>query len=76
MGPKTYKPECFESVVHIVTREEVGVLTGAPVLRLIAGAPPLSCHASAAPCLILLRPAGKPDATKAPDPHQFHKQSY
>lgn len=37
-------------------------------------------HASAAPLLdlslILLQPAGKPDATKAPGPPQLHEQSY
>lgn len=65
MGPQIYQPECFESGGHIMTCKEVeGALS----------------HASAAPCLdlrlILLQPAGKPDATKAPGPHQFHKQSY
>lgn len=58
----------------------MGVLTGAPPLRLMASAPPLCSHASAALLLdlsmILLQPAGKPDTTKALGPHQFHEQSY
>lgn len=74
MGPQICKPKCFESGVHIVTRKEEGVRTGAPALRLMTGAPPLCCHATAAPRLILLQPAGKLDAAKAPGPHQFHEQ--
>lgn len=58
-GPQIYQPECFESGGHIMTRKEAGALS----------------HASAAPrldlSLILLQPAGKPDATKASGPHQF-----
>lgn len=65
MGPQIYQPECFESGGHIVTCKEAGGLFS---------------HASAAPrldlSLILLQPAGKPDATKALGPHQFHEQSY
>lgn len=42
--------------------------------------PPLCSHASAALLLdlslILLQPAGKPDTTEAPGPHQFHEHSY
>lgn len=58
----------------------MGVLTGAPPLRLMASPPPLCSHASAALLLdlslILLQPAEKPDTTKALGPHQFHEQSY
>lgn len=80
MGPQIYQPDCLESGGRSMTRKEVGLLTGAPALRLIAAAPPLCSHASAALrldlSLILLQPAGKPDSTKALGPHQFHEHIY
>lgn len=66
--------------ISAYSHTEVGVLTGAPPLRLKASPPPLCSHASAALLLdlslILLQPAEKPDTTKALGPHQFHEQSY
>lgn len=78
-GPPTYLPplhplpDAYSAGAKSHTRKEAGVLTGAPDLRRTAGVLAHRCHASAALrldlSLVLLQPAGKPDACERPRVH-------